>query len=259
MHPVLFRFGPFTIHTYGFFIALGFLVGLWVATYLAKKESIPHARIIDLGFYILVAALVGSRLFFIILNAPYYLHNPLEVLKIWEGGLVFYGGVLLAVPTAFWFVRKHSLGIWRTADVFAPALAIGHALGRLGCFFAGCCYGKTADSLPWGVIFTDPECLAPTALLLHPTQLYESAGELLNFFILFALMKHKKFDGQLFLTYLVLYSVLRFIVEFFRGDIERGFILNSISIAQGISLLIFIMAIIGFVILRQKSSPAARD
>jgi len=259
MHPVLFRFGPFTIHTYGFFIALGFLVGLWVATYLAKKESIPHARIIDLGFYILVAALVGSRLFFIILNAPYYLHNPLEVLKIWEGGLVFYGGVLLAVPTAFWFVRKHSLGIWRTADVFAPALAIGHALGRLGCFFAGCCYGKTADSLPWGVIFTDPECLAPTDLLLHPTQLYESAGELLNFFILFALMKHKKFDGQLFLTYLVLYSVLRFIVEFFRGDIERGFILNSISIAQGISLLIFIMAIIGFVILRQKSSPAARD
>ena len=259
MYPVLFRFGPVTIHTYGFFIALGFLVGLWVAAYYAKKEGIPHARIIDLGFYILVAALVGSRLFFIILNAPYYLNSPLEILKIWEGGLVFYGGVLLAAPTAFWFVKKHSLGIWKTADVFAPALAIGHALGRLGCFFAGCCYGKTAEALPWGIIFTDPECLAPTDLLLHPTQLYESAGEFLNFFILIGLMKHKKFNGQLFLSYLALYSALRFIVEFFRGDIERGFIINNFSIAQGISALIFIMALIGFVALRRKGSSSVSD
>ena len=258
MYPVLFRLGPVTIHTYGFFIALGFLIGLWVAAYYAKKESIPHARIVDLGFYILIAALVGSRFFFIIINAPYYLDRPLEILKIWEGGLVFYGGVLLAIPTAFWFVKKHSLGIWRTADVFAPGLAIGHALGRLGCFFAGCCYGKTAEALPWGVIFTDPECLAPTDLLLHPTQLYESAGELLNFIILISLMKYKKFHGQLFLSYLVLYSVLRFIVEFFRGDIERGFIINGISIAQGISALIFIMAITGFVILRRKNSGSNR-
>ena len=115
MYPVLFRLGPVTIHTYGFFIALGFLIGLWVAAYYAKKESIPHARIVDLGFYILIAALVGSRLFFIIVNAPYYLDRPMEILKIWEGGLVFYGGVLLAIPTAFWFVKKHSLGIFQSS------------------------------------------------------------------------------------------------------------------------------------------------
>jgi len=253
MHPILFRFGPLTIHTYGFLVATGFLLGLVLAVRHARDEGISSNRIVDLGFYILLAAIIGSRLFFIIINAGYYIKNPLDIFKIWKGGLVFYGGVLLAVPTAIWYVKKNGFNICRTADVIAPSIAIGHALGRLGCFFAGCCYGKSAESLPWAVTFTDPESLAQIGVPLHPTQLYESAGEFVNFLILITLRKYKSFNGQLFITYLLFYSSLRFIVEFFRGDVNRGFIIPQLSVSQGISALMFLVAAIGFIILKRRN------
>jgi phosphatidylglycerol:prolipoprotein diacylglycerol transferase len=252
MHPILFRFGPLTIHTYGVLVASGFLLGLGLAVRQARKEGVPSDKIIDLGFYILLAAIVGSRLFFIFLNLSYYVKNPLDIVKIWEGGLVFYGGVLLAVPTAIWYVKKNGLGIWRTADLFAPSIAIGHALGRLGCFSAGCCYGKTAESIPWAVTFTNPDSLARIGVPLHPTQLYESAGEFINFLILITLRKNKSFNGQLFMVYMLFYSVLRFIVEFFRGDVSRGFITNQLSVSQGISIIMFLAAVAGLIVLKRK-------
>jgi len=252
MYPVLLRFGPLTIHTYGFLLAIGFLIGMGVALMQAKKEGIPSDKILDLGFYILLAAIIGSRLFFILINLGHYIQNPLDVFKIWEGGLVFYGGVILAVPTVIWYVKKNSLDIWNTADIFSPSIAVGHAFGRLGCFAAGCCYGKTAESLPWGVIFTDPECLAPTNILLHPTQLYESAGEFINFLLLIAIRKNKAFNGQIFMTYLLLYSVLRFIIEIFRGDAARGFLIPGISVSQGISILMFLVGATGLIVLKRK-------
>jgi len=254
MYPKLIEIGPLTIHTYGFLIAIGFLIGLWLAVRQATKEGIFPTKIIDLGFYILLAAIIGSRLFFVIINLDHYLRNPLDIFKIWEGGLVFYGGVLLAIPTVIWYVRKNNLALWQTADIFAPSVAIGHVFGRLGCFAAGCCYGKTAQTLPWGVIFTDPDCLAPTDVLLHPTQLYESAGELIIFFILLVFRRYKSFNGQLFMTYLLLYSVLRFVVEFFRGDIARGFLIADISVSQSISAGMFLIAIIGLIILKRRNA-----
>lgn len=256
MYPVLIRFGPLTVHTYGFLVALGFLIGLGFAVRQAKKEGIPSDKIIDLGFYVLLAAIIGSRLFFVFINFGFYLKNPLEIFKIWEGGLVFYGGVLLAIPTVIWYVKKNSLSIWNTADIFAPSVAIGHSFGRLGCFAAGCCYGKPAELLPWGVIFTDPECLAPTNLPLHPTQLYESAGEFINFLLLLTFRRYKSFNGQLFMTYLILYSVLRFSVEFFRGDVNRGFIAAHLSVSQGISILMFVAGITGLVILKRMQTKS---
>ncbi|OGW41530.1 MAG: prolipoprotein diacylglyceryl transferase [Nitrospirae bacterium RBG_13_39_12] len=256
MHPVLFRFGPLSIHTYGVLVASGFLLGIGLAVRQARKEGIPPNKIIDLGFYILLAAIIGSRLFFVILNFSYYIENPLDIVKIWEGGLVFYGGVLIAVPTAIWYVRKNSLGIWKTADLFAPSIAIGHALGRIGCFFAGCCYGKPAESITWSVTFSDPESLARIGIPLHPTQLYESAGEFMNFFILIIIRKNKSFDGQLFMIYLLLYSVLRFVVEFFRGDVSRGFITPSFSVSQGISVIMFLAAAAGLIILKKRKLKA---
>jgi phosphatidylglycerol---prolipoprotein diacylglyceryl transferase len=255
MHPVLIRLGPLTIHTYGFLVALGFLAGIGFAVWQAKKEGIPVDKIIDLSFYILLAAIIGSRLLFIIINAGHYTANPLDIFKIWEGGLVFYGGVLLAIPTVLWYVKKAGLGLWNTADIFAPSIAIGHAFGRLGCFAAGCCYGTISEALPWGVIFTNPECLAPLNVSLHPVQLYESAGEFMNFFILVALIRHKKFDGQLFMTYLLLYGILRFIVEFFRGDAARGFLVGPVSVSQGISILMVLAALAGFAMLRRRKAP----
>ncbi|KPK45334.1 MAG: hypothetical protein AMK74_03855 [Nitrospira bacterium SM23_35] len=252
MHPVLIRIGPLTIHTYGFLIAIGFLVALWLAAIQAKKEGFPAGKIMDLGFYILLAAIVGSRLFFVLINAGHYINRPLDVFKIWEGGLVFYGGVLLAVPVAVWHIKRNGMDLWSTADILAPSIAIGHAFGRLGCLAAGCCHGRPAEDLPWGIIFTDPESLAPTNVLLHPTQLYESAGELLIFLALILTRTRKSFDGQLFMMYLILYAVLRFLVEFFRGDIGRGFIMENMSVSQGISILIFITGILGILILKKR-------
>ena len=252
MHPILFKIGPLTIHTYGFLVAVGFLIGLGLAARQAKKEGIPSNKIIDLGFYILLAAIIGSRLFFILINFSHYMKNPLDIFKIWEGGLVFYGGVLLAVPVAIWYVKKSALGIWSTADLLAPSIAIGYATGRLGCFSAGCCYGKPAVGLPWAVTFTDPQSLAIIGVPLHPTQLYASSGAFIIFLILITLRKYKSFDGQLFFTYLLLYSVLRFIVEFFRGDMNRGFIIYNISLAQAIGILMFLVAVAGLIVLRKR-------
>lgn len=252
MYPVLFKFGPLTIHTYGLFVAIGFLLGLGLAVRQAKKEGIPSYKIVDLGFYILLAAIIGSRLFFIFINIGHYIKNPLDIFKIWEGGLVFYGGILLAVPTVIWYAKKSGLSLWNMADVFAPSIAIGHSIGRIGCFAAGCCYGKPAESLPWAVTFTDPQSLARIGIPLHPTQLYESAGEFINFLILITLRRYKSFDGQLFLTYALLYSVLRFIVEFFRGDIGRGFIIYNMSLSQGISILMFLIASGGLIVLKKR-------
>ncbi|MBI4684658.1 MAG: prolipoprotein diacylglyceryl transferase [Nitrospirae bacterium] len=256
MHPVIIKIGPLTIHTYGVLIAAGFLLGLALAVRQAKKQAIPPDKIIDLGFYMLLAAIIGSRFFFVLINAESYLKNSLAILKIWEGGLVFYGGVIFAVPTAIWYIKKQGLDLWNTADIFAPSLAISHAIGRLGCLSAGCCHGKPAEGLPWAITFFDPECLAPTEIPLHPTQLYESAGEFLNFLILITLRRHQSFKGQIFWAYLLLYSVIRFIVEFFRGDEARGFLFGNISVSQGISVLMFIGAIAGLVIFRKTNKKS---
>jgi len=261
MHPILIKIGPLTIHTYGVMIAAGFLLGLALAVKQAKKQLIEPDKIIDLGFYMLLAAIAGSRFFFVIVNAGHYLKNPLAIFKLWEGGLVFYGGVIFAIPTAIWFIRKKGLDPWNTADIFAPSIAIAHSIGRLGCLMAGCCYGKPAQGLPWAITFTDTECLAQTGIPLHPTQLYESAGEFINFLILIALRKHQSFigdspgrKGQLFWSYLLMYSVIRFIVEFFRGDEARGYLIGNISISQGISVLVFVGAITGLVTFRKRKN-----
>jgi phosphatidylglycerol:prolipoprotein diacylglycerol transferase len=243
VHPVFIRIGPLSIHTYGVLVAAAFLLGFSLAVRQGKKQGIPPERIIDIGFYALLAAIVGSRLLFVAINAGHYLKHPLDVMKIWEGGLVFYGGLLLAVPVALWYIRKHSLDMGSLMDIFAPSMAIGHAVGRLGCFFAGCCYGKPAG-VPWAVTFLDPECLARTGIPLHPTQLYESLGEFLNFLILITLRRWQSFKGQLFWTYIVLYSALRFTVEFFRGDAARGYVVAGISVSQGISLIIGLAAVV---------------
>jgi len=253
MHPILIRIGPLTIHTYGVLIAAGLLLGLALAARQAKKQGIPADKIVDLGFYMLIAALIGSRLFFVLVEAGYFLRNPLDIFKIWQGGLVFYGGVIFAIPVAVWYAKKKGLDIWNTADIFAPSLAIGHAIGRLGCFSAGCCYGNPAEGLPWAVTFLDPESLARIGIPLHPTQLYESAGEFINFLILITLRKRQTFKGQLFWAYLLIYSVIRFTVEFFRGDEVRGFLFGNISISQGISVLMFVGAIAGIIAFRKRS------
>lgn len=243
-----------TLHTYGLLVATGFVTGLFLAVRQAKRQGISSERILDLGFYILLAAIIGSRLLFVATAPEHYLSRPLEIFKIWEGGLVFYGGLIFAVPVAVWYMNRHSLDKWAIADIIAPSIAIGHAIGRLGCFSAGCCYGAPAEGLPWAVTFLHPETLAIRGVPLHPAQIYESLGELVNFSLLIILRKHQSFKGQLFWTYILFYSVLRFVVEFFRGDEIRGFIFAGISTSQGISVVMAAVAAVVYITkLRRKS------
>lgn len=255
MFPILIRIGPLTIHTYGVLVATGFLVAIILTGRQARKQGISSERIIDLGFYILLSAIIGSRLFFVLTQLDHFLRKPLDIFKIWEGGLVFYGGLLLAVPVVILYVRKHKLDLWSIMDIFAPSVAIGHAIGRLGCFSAGCCYGKPAEGLPLAVIFHDHESLARIGIPLHPTQLYESFGELINFFILITLRKHQSFKGQLFWTYILLYSIIRFFVELFRGDEIRGFLFAGVSVSQGLSIAMAITAIVAM-LMKKRILPA---
>ena len=242
MHPILFHIGNFKIYAYGFFIALGFVAGFILAALKARKEGVPFERVVDLFFYSVFSAIIGSRLLFVLINFNAYRGNLLKMFQIWEGGLVFYGGLIFAAGVSIGYMKWHRLPIWKWADLFSPPIALGLFFGRVGCLFAGCCYGKET-SLPWGITFTNPNSLAQLNVPLHPTQLYEAVGGLAIFFFLIWKAKRKTFDGQIFWLFLFVYSVLRFFIEMVRGD-PRGFIfLNLLSTSQGIGALLAIVSI----------------
>jgi len=242
MYPILFDFGSIKIYAYGFLIGLGFVSGLILSTLNAKKEGVPFERVVDLFFLSVLSAILGSRILFVLINFDSYRRNLLQILKIWEGGLVFYGGLILAIAVAIAYMRWHRLPLWKLADLFSPPVALGLFFGRIGCFLAGCCYGK-ATSLPWGVVFTNPNSLARLNVPLHPTQLYEAAGSLVFFFFLSWKLKNKSFDGQIIWLFLFLYSVFRFFVEVFRDDprefVFQGFLFTS----QAIGILLAIASL----------------
>jgi phosphatidylglycerol:prolipoprotein diacylglycerol transferase len=254
MYPILFKIGPLTIHTYGVILAIAFLTGISLAVRQAKVEGEDPEKIFDLCFYIVLAAILGSRLLFVLINYRFYLENPLNILKLWKGGLVFYGGLLGALAVGSWYIKRHQLPLWKLADILAPSIAVGQAIGRLGCFAAGCCYGKETD-VAWAVTFADPYCLAPTGISRHPTQLYSSGTALLIFFLLLIVYRFHRFRGQVFWSYVALYSVGRFILEYFRTD-ERGVISllgQTLSTSQFISGIAFVAAIAMLLFLRKRT------
>ena len=222
MHPVLFEYGPLRIFTYGFFLALAFLSAIYVAAGEARRQGLPVGKFYDLCFYLVLAALVGSRLLYVLLEARQFLAHPLKIFALWEGGLVFHGGVVLALAVAFYYIRRHHLP-WRlTLDALALGLPVGQFFGRIGCFMAGCCYGSPSN-LPWAVTFTNPQSLCPLREPLHPAQLYEALLALGVFGIIYRLRTRKRFDGQMLLAYFTLAGLVRFVVEFFRSPVDyRG-------------------------------------
>ncbi|MFH1367724.1 MAG: prolipoprotein diacylglyceryl transferase [Elusimicrobiota bacterium] len=245
MFPTLIKLGPITLKTYGFFVALGMFAALQYLLRKGKKAGIREENILDLSLYAIVAGLAGGRLAYVAFNAGYYSRNFWEIFRVWEGGMVFYGGLLLGALAVIFYVRKHpAIRFWALADIAAPALALGHVFGRIGCLFAGCCYGsKTA--LPWAVKFTNPESLAPLNVCLHPTQIYESLGNLAIFIFLDWYNRYKHAEGRAFWVYLFFYGMLRFHIEFLRGD-ERGVFLLGMSPGQGGSLAIILIALYAF-------------
>lgn len=256
MHPILVEFGSIRLYTYGLFIALGFLTAVWFTKKNARFYGISQEAVSDLFFTILIASLIGARLLYVTISFEDYRQNPLDIFKIWNGGLVFFGGFLAATLAAVVFCRMRKLPVATTADVLAPGLALGHAIGRLGCFFAGCCYGKTCD-LPFAVTFSDPNSLAPLHTALHPTQIYMAVSNLVLFFILLAVQRRKRFEGMVFLSYVILYAAFRFVIEFFRGDFRGDFFFEFLSVSQGIGIVVSVAAVA--VMIRGFRSGRRRD
>lgn len=258
MHPVLFEVGGLTIYSYGVLLAAAYLLGLQFALVRARQRGLNSQRVMDLGIWIIISALIGAKLLLLIVNFRQFTANPADLLNLARSGGVFYGGLIAAVVVALLYMRRHSLPLWTTTDVFAPGIALGHIVGRLGCLLAGCCFGKPAD-VSWAITFTDPAAMAnagtPLGVPLHPTQLYDAGAELLILAFLLAFERRgRPFPGRTFWSYMLLYGVSRFIVEIYRGD-DRGVLFDALSTSQFVSLLLVPLSIVMLILLSRRSTP----
>jgi phosphatidylglycerol---prolipoprotein diacylglyceryl transferase len=260
MFPRLFQIGSFSMPTYGLLVASGVLIGLWVSVRNSARQGIDPEHAWNLGIYVVLAGIVGAKVLYIINDWSSYAAHPGWIFS-WstlQAGGVFSGGLIGALVVAVWYMRRQKMPGLATCDAFAPGLALGHAIGRVGCFAAGCCWGKPTSHF-WGVTFTNPlaQQLVGTPLnqALQPTQLFESAVELTNFFVLMWMFKRKKFDGQVFAAFMILYGTARFFLEFIRDDPGRGEVFGGLMSG---TQLISICLVIGGGIIWWLRSGAAR-
>lgn len=240
MHPILFRIGDWPVYSYGVLLALAYLAGLQLAVVRARRAGLDAARVMDLGIYLIIAALVGAKLMLIFVDFNYFRSQPRELLSLVRAGGVFYGGLLAALFVGLWLVRRYRLPAWTTADMIAPGIALGHIVGRFGCLLAGCCYGRPTD-VGWAITFTDPVAAVnvgtPLDVPLHPTQLYDAGAEAVILLgLLLTERRGRGFPGRTFWLYMLLYAISRFIVEIYRGD-ERGMI-AGMSTSQFVSVVL---------------------
>lgn len=260
------KLGPVTLYSYGILMALGVGLGLWFLYVQGKKQGLPAPRVLDAAFYILLISILGAKLILLFSDFRRYTGNPSELLNLARSGGVFQGGLIFGVLFALWYFRRHKLPTWKMADLIAPALALGHGFGRIGCFLAGCCYGRTCE-LPWGVTYTHPRAGELTGIPLgverHPVQLYESVLNFINFAVLFFILRKKKFDGQVFSFYIMNYSVIRFFTEYFRGDhpaksilIQGASPLSSLTWPQFFCVLGLAAGLVLFVVFKKRNVPS---
>lgn len=247
MLPRLLELGPVTIYSYGLLMSLGFLMGILWTVHLGKKIDLTSDTVWGIGLLMMISAIVGAKLLLVIAELDYYLARPSEIfaLDTLRSGGFFLGGLLMCLASAVYYFWSRKLPGWKISDCFAPGIALGHAIGRLGCFAAGCCFGAECH-LPWAVTFTDPMAHnlvgVPLHKPLHPTQIYEFLAELVIFFGLSWLWKRKSFDGQVILMYVMIYSGIRFFLDFFRGE-ELGMIFGgTLSSSQLVCLLVIPVA-----------------
>lgn len=239
MHPILFHWGPITLHWYGLFVAIGFLAAYHLFLRRAERAGLSPHDAANLVVLLFVSGILGARAYYVILKwRTDFAQNPLEILMIQHGGLVFFGGFLFASFCLVLWARWKRQSLPRLADTLAPSLAIGHFFGRLGCFMNGCCYGRPSD-LPWAVCLNSPSTVAGVSI--HPTQLYEALGLIDIFVALLVIERLARYPGQVFWSYCILYSVLRFIVEFYRGDVPHTWFMGW-TFAQVLSVGIFFVA-----------------
>jgi len=236
MHPILFKIGPLAVRSWGAMLLIGFILGYWLAIKRAGKYSIPKSALLDLALYLLLAGIIGGRFVYVLLNWRYYLHNPFQIIAIWNGGLSFYGSLGAGVLTAIAFARRRNINFWHLADLLTPSLALGYAFGRIGCFLNGCCYGVPTN-LPIGVRF--PFDLIPR----HPVQLYAFAANILFMFVLLWYDKRKTATGQTFALYMMLYAFYRFYAEILRKGATAEILFDGITQGQVASLVLFLIGV----------------
>jgi phosphatidylglycerol:prolipoprotein diacylglycerol transferase len=244
-------------------LAIAYLTGIWLLRRKARADGLPDQKILDLSLYILAAAILGAKLLLIAVEWRRYTANPASLVEVLRSGGVFYGGLICATVVAIVYTRRHALPGWRIADMGAPSIALGEAIGRWGCFAAGCCYGREWHG-PFAVTFTDPFAHdavgTPLGVPLHPTQIYLSLNALVIFGILQWAYRRKTFDGEVFWLYVLLYAITRGILEIWRGDFVRGFVVPGVlSTSQAIGLVTAIVAGVMLVVLarRQRAEESA--
>jgi phosphatidylglycerol:prolipoprotein diacylglycerol transferase len=263
VHPTLWKFHGIELHSYGLLLAVAFLLGIQIFVARARARGIPEEPMHTLSLWLLVLAIAGGRVLFVLTHWSEYAADPLAILRLWEGGLILYGGYLAAITGGILFLRRRGLPIWRVGDAAAPSMALGVAIGRIGCFMNGCCYGLPTH-LPWGVQFP-PESVASytfPGVALHPSQLYLSGSSFLLFVVLLALDRRPRFDGRLFWTYIALDAAMRFLIDFTRyydatnaiGSIgPLAFNMNQVLSGGLIVVSIAMLAILG----RRRAAPVA--
>lgn len=233
MYPQLLHFGKFFLPTYGFLVSTGVLLGLWISVRNAERLGIDGEKAWNFGILVVLAGIAGAKVLYVINEWSYYSAHPGEIFSVTtlQAGGVFSGGLLAAFAVAWWYVRRNHMPALGTCDAFSPGLALGHAIGRIGCFAAGCCYGKETHHW-WGVTFHNPLAYqitgTPLNVPLEPTQLFEAAVEFANFAFLMWLLKRRKFDGQVFGAFIFIYGVARFFLEFIRDDPGRGSVFGGV-------------------------------
>ncbi len=254
MHPRLITTPYFVLYTFGVLFALAFVTALWWMMRTARREGLDRERIASLGLWIIIGGVLGAKLMMVLRLLPDYIANPSDLwsLATLQSAGDFYGGFFGALIASLLFFARHpDVPRWRTADICAPAIALGHGIGRIGCFMAGDDYGKPTD-LPWGVVFRDPVATeiggTPLGIPLHPVQLYESLTCFALFIFLVWLRRRKRFEGQIILAYAMLYALARFMLEYLRGDADRGFVFGGLlSVSQFIAVIVLLISIPWFI------------
>jgi len=239
MFPILIKIGSVELRSYGVMIALAFVVGTWLGLREARRKGFDPELIYDLLFVAMLCSLAGARLYYVLVSEPLeYLSHPLSILAVWNGGMALHGGLLGGLLGGWWFTRSRRLPFWRFADTVTPSIMLGQAVGRMACVLNGCSYGRPT-SLPWAIIFTNPNSAAPHNVPLHPTQFYELSADLTLFGLLWLLRTRLRFDGQLFLLYWMSYGIARLILESFRGDsLMVGGLIPVPQLASGVIIVL---------------------
>jgi phosphatidylglycerol:prolipoprotein diacylglycerol transferase len=264
VYPRLLTLPFYTLHTFGVLLAIAYLTALWWLVRTGRREGIHPDALTSLGFWAIFGAIIGAKLLMVVRSLPDYIAQPGELLSasfLTSAG-DFYGGFIGGVVASIVFFRlTPSLSFWPLADLCAPAIALGQGIGRIGCLMAGDDYGSPTN-VPWAVTFTHPDAAniggAPLGVPLHPVQLYESIFCFLLFGVLVWLARRKTFDGQILIAYSLAYAAGRFIIEYFRGDVDRGFLFNGLfSTSQFIAIVIVALALAALPLRRRAGLQAA--